>query len=240
MFLSASLVIGTAVFASLPVKVEAGPGFSVCFPTCVAVCVGGATAATATIGAVAAAGPCMEACMTACFSTCFSDKTTVFVKEGDQYLNRNISQVKSGDLVLTSKDNENYGTKVLRNIKTEGNFEFVQITAQNPYNTSYIQKIQVTPEHGLVLRHKDSPMTIDTAAHIQLGDTLHGSNGDTLSVIDISRTILDTKYTLETCDGTVLASDFHVTTVCNEVVAGGEHLFESVMGEWQVNHSSLC
>ena len=63
MFLSASLVIGTAVFASLPVKVEAGPGFSVCFPTCVAVCVGGATAATATIGAVAAAGPCMEACM---------------------------------------------------------------------------------------------------------------------------------------------------------------------------------
>lgn len=225
-----NFILGSTFLLSQVPRARAGFAAPVCMAECVPIC-------TVTNIIYLA---CVTACLAGCAASCMSNETIVTVKENGEGVSKYIENIKTGDLVLTSKDNENYWTKVLRNIKTEGNFEFIQITAQNPYNTSHIQKIQVTPEHGLVFGHKDSPMTIDTAAHIQLGDTLHGPNEDRLSVIDISRTVLDTKYTLETCDGTVLASDFYVTTVCNEVVAGGEHLFGSIMDEWHSNHSSLC
>jgi len=231
--LGAGVAMSSAVLLLLPKKAEAGPAMPACLALCAEICL-----PTAPGGLTYAA--CMALCTPGCYVSCFSNETMINVFINGEEIKKHIGEVNIGDMVLTSNYGKNEYTKVLRNIKTEGNFEFMQITAQNPYNISHIQKIQVTPEHGLVLGHEDSPMTIDTAAHIQIGDTLHGPNEERLSVIDISRAVLDSKYTLETCDGTVLASDFYVTTVCNEVVAGGEHLFGSIMDEWHSNHSSLC
>lgn len=225
--LKSSVILSSTLFSLFTTTVSAGPAF----PVCIGACLAGAAVFTA---------PLIASCNLMCAGTCFSNETMIDVLINGEKTNKHVGEVNVGDMVLTSNYGKHEYTQVLRNIKTEGNFEFIQITAQNPYNLSHTQEIQVTPEHGLVLGHQHSPMTIDTAANIQIGDTLHGSNEERLAVIDISRTVLDTKYTLETCDGTVLASDFYVTTVCNEVVAGGEHLFGSIMDEWHSNHSSLC
>lgn len=225
-------VLGLIV--SLSPLVAAGPGGPACFVLCAEVC---APSGIAGVGYFA----CYAACIPPCFAgTCMSNETLITAKEGEQPVSKYIEDIKGGDTILTLKNEEQYWTKVLRNIKTEGSFEFVQITAQSLGNTSHIKKIQVTPEHGLIFLNSNNPMTIDTAEHVEIGDRLPDATGDIFSVVEISRTTLDTKYTLETCEGTVLASDFYVTTVCNEVVAGGEHLFGSTMNEWQSNHSFLC
>ena len=226
------IVIGLIV--SLSTLVAAGPGGPACFVLCAEAC-------AVTLATGAGYFACYSLCVPPCFAgTCMSNETIVTAKEGEKPVSKYIEDIKSGDFVLTLKNEEQSWTKVLRNIETEGSFEFIQITAQSMSNASHTKKIQVTPEHGLVFLNNNSPMTIDTAEYVQIGDTLPDSTGDRFSVVDISRTKLDTKYTLETCEGTVIASDFYVTTVCNEVVAGGEHLFGPTMDEWQSNHSFLC
>ena len=225
-----SLALGSTILLTQAPKVSAGFATPLCMPQCVPIC---------TITNIISL-PCITACIAGCVAACMSKETVISVRVNGQSVSKYIEDIKSGDFVLTLKNEEQSWTKVLRNIETEGSFEFIQITAQSMSNASHTKKIQVTPEHGLVFLNNNSPMTIDTAEYVQIGDTLPDSTGDRFSVVDISRTKLDTKYTLETCEGTVIASDFYVTTVCNEVVAGGEHLFGPTMDEWQSNHSFLC
>ncbi len=149
---------------------------------------------------------------------------------------KNIGLIGSGDFVRTLIDGELKWTKVLKNTKTEGFFEFVQISAQGKDALNNAQLI-VTPSHGLVFLSEDgNRLTLDSAEHVMRGDLLIAANGDVLHVTEVSSVKMQDKYTLETSDGTVLASDVFVSTICDEEVAGGERLWDTKMKDWHARH----
>jgi hypothetical protein len=158
------------------------------------------------------------------------------VKEEDKAERKYIGAIVSGDILLTMKDGKSFWTKVLRNIKTDGEFKFLQITTKNMIDGT-TKKIQVTPEHGLILLSDQGVKTIDSARNARVGDKIIAMNGDTLDIVSIFNTVLNEKYTLETIEGTVLASDLFVTTICSGEIAGGERLFEETMNNWRLKHN---
>jgi hypothetical protein len=174
--------------------------------------------------------------MAICLSNCFSERTNVTVLKDGVSNRKNIADVKKGDIVATLKDGTAGWTTVSRNLKTEGEVEFLQITTRSLKTGNY-NEIEVTPQHGLVLSNVHNTLTIDSAKHIEIGDHLLGVNNEVLVVVDISTHTMNAKHTLETSDGTVFASDLFTTTLCNDEVAGGERLFDPTMNDWRMRHN---
>jgi hypothetical protein len=57
---------------------------------------------------------------------CFSENTTLIKNDGTQKVT-NISDIKEGDLVLTKNHNDTFWTRIIRNDKEFGIFNFVNI-----------------------------------------------------------------------------------------------------------------
>lgn len=206
-----------------PSSANAGPFFLACVSLC----------AAGSGGVLPLAAACVAA---TCWGFCFGSGTQITVLNNDEITTKNIEDVLSGDRVLTLKDGKKSWTRVIRNVRSEGKFEFIEITAKNLANGSH-KEIRVTPEHGLVLSNSVGQLTIDAAGHLQVGDRIMDSDKNNLVVTHISHTYGDDKYVLETVEGTVLASDLFMTTICDEEVSGGEKLFESTMNSWKIRHN---
>lgn len=233
MYPIATIALSSIVVLSLPSRVTAGsPQYNVCVLLCVSTC-----------GVAKWWGQPFLECFNNCRTNycgehlaCLSSEATLMSQANEKNTTKNIKAIKTGDFVLTLKNGTQYWTEVLSNTKTEGSFEFIQIHAQNLQNTTQVKQLEVTPEHGLIFYRVDSMMTIDSASHLQIGDILVNSDGNKLSVIDIKKTTHDEKYTLETSEGTVLASNFFVTTLCKEEVTIGEQPFDLVIEDWKSRH----
>ncbi|MBH2006833.1 MAG: hypothetical protein I8H75_05815 [Myxococcaceae bacterium] len=236
-----------AVFALFSILLSPTPARAgaACFGACAIACcsTAGGPAAFAgplgiAVGLTGCTGICMVACATAAFipPACFADETKISVLEQGIRIEKDVKDIIVGDLVSTLKNEKLSLTSVLRNQKTQGRFEFVQITFEDLQN-GMPKRILVTPEHGLVLSNENNELTIDSAEHINAGDRMLSADGIALLVTDIAIVTKNEKYTLETVDGTVLASDLFVTTMCNEEVIGGERLFEPTMKNWRMKHN---
>jgi hypothetical protein len=211
-------------------KVEAGPAMPACLAMCHTMCFpllpGGITYAE-----------CMALCTPGCYISCFSNETKIdVIFEGDKN-SKYISDIKVGDMVITYNNGLLEPTKVIRNIKTEGEFEVLKITTQDINNISHIEKLEVTPEHGLVFSRDSGVLTIKTAKLTEPGDIMVDAMGNMMSVTSIEQNKMTEKYTLETQKGTVLASNIFVTTICSEEISNKEQLFGLVMDEWSQKHS---
>lgn len=252
-----NLVLGSVAITSVIPTVRAGTPvlYGVCFTTCVSVCyVGGASAgiaaAASAVGvgiaaglwAVVSSGSCVAVCVAACgpFVACLSSDTSIIVQTNGKSIQRPVKDIKAGDFVQTLKNTETYWTQVLGNTKVEGEIEFIRITAKNMQNTTQIRYVEVTPEHELVLSRANNLKTISSAKYIQMDDVLIDSIGNKLSVTALEKIILNEKHNLVTLDGTVLASDIFVTTMCNDDDGVAvERLFEPTMEDWRNKHSTL-
>lgn len=122
------------------------------------------------------------------------------------------------------------------NIRTEGDFEFVQIDAKNTTDGNR-KRLKVTPSHAVILIDHDGRRILDLAEHIKVGDRIIASNGDILSVTEVDSVVMRDKCTLETADGTVLASEVLVSTICKEELNDGERPFERTMKDWRLKHN---
>ncbi len=214
----------------LPVKVFAGPAYPACIVACEAACI---TAAVLTAGAAA---PCIAGCPFLCVLSCFSSETEFTVLENGTEINRNVSLIKAGDYVKTLHNGKVAWTRVLKNVKANGLFEFVQIEAKNEANGE-CRKLTLTPNHGVII--KNDRLTLDAAENLTIADKLIDANYDTLSVTAINKVTMKDKYTLETSYGTVLASGFFVSTICTEEIAGGERLLDDKINDWRVRHINI-
>lgn len=214
---------GLAFLTTISTAVKAGP-------LCPAACYAAAAAYPPLV-------PAIPSCLAACSFACLSNGTIIMVTENGRNTSKYIQDVKSGDIVLTIKDEQPHWTKVQNNIKSEGNFDFIKITAQALNNTTNIKHLEVTPEHGLIFYHDNAPMTIKAARNIKIEDKLIDSNNNKLVVTEINQAVLNEKYTLETSEGTVLASDVFMTTLCKEEVTAGESLLGQTITDWQSRHS---
>ncbi len=217
--------------------VKAGPFYPVCMAACLATCEGTAAVTLTPVGAAALTASCIAACTAACLPTCLSEQTSIVVYENEVSHLKNISDIKIGDLVRTFKNGKSIWTEVIRNIRSEGSFNFIQFTLRNL--THIITKpITVTPEHVMILRAENGESVLSSASRVQMGDQMISAYGP-LSIVGLKPIQQASKYTLMTAEGTVLASDIFVSTICSEVVAGGEQLFEETMENWRNDHRAL-
>jgi predicted RNA-binding protein len=217
--------------ATPPTKANAGPGWAGCFALCMTGCIAGSWL-LASVG-------CTVACTATCtpfIASCFGSDTKIKVLKNGQEIIESIHAIHSGDWVQTLREGNPVWTKLIENKRTAGEFEFIQITAEQKTNGK-IYQIQVTPEHGLVLINQDGDKTIDAAEHLQIGDKVLSAEGDVIDVIDVNRLILNEKYTLVTEDGTILGSGIFVTTLCNEEIVDGEKLFDATIKKWRDIHN---
>ncbi|MBH1989341.1 MAG: hypothetical protein I8H75_06045 [Myxococcaceae bacterium] len=241
-FILARLFFVFLIANSLFVSSEAKAG-EVCWPACCIACTAvGASSFAKQYGLVYDIQGCAPMCMVACAATifipaaCFSKKTQIKVLHNKEIVENKIENITSGDMVLTVKNKKPSWTKVLRNIRTEGQFEFIRITLQGIGNDNH-SEVMVTPEHGLILVQDNGDTSIDSAENLVIGDKMIGSSGEIFLVMNLARIVLNEKYTLETIDGTVLASDLFITTLCSNEVVGGERPFESTMKDWRLKHN---
>lgn len=220
-------------------EAKAGPWYAACVTSCTVPLCAAATAAAGPLGANPGVWSAIfMKCASGCaiwIAACFASDTKVTVLENGHEVDRSIDSVRSGDIVRTLKNGKSAWTKAVKNTKSEGLFEFVQIEAVNSSN-NVRKQLKVTPAHGMILVSHDGSRTLDAADHLVVGDRIIASNGDILTVSHLERVQLQDKYTLETEDGTILASDVFVSTICDEEVAGGERLLDPAMKDWHERH----
>ena len=226
--------LALGILLALPAPVFAGPLYVACVAACELAC-GGVTVATPGPWSIPELTYCMSLCPGMCIWSCFNKDTTIQVLENGVIIEKNIADVHIGDMVATLHDGSFAWTKVVRNIKKTGDFDFVQITASNEVTGNH-KRLSVTPTHGMVLLGNDNQSALDTANHVIIGDKIIAANGDVLSVTDIKHDVMHERYTLETVEGTVIASGIFVSTLCAEELEGGKKPFNTTIQDWQKRH----
>lgn len=206
----------------------AGPLYALCCFACGATC--GSTGFFAPF--------CLMACVSGCTVACFDKNTTFLVLENGEEIEKNISIVKVGDMVRTLHDGKLVWTKVLRCINTAGNFDFIQLNFQNVIGGNQKQ-LSVTTTHGMILLSENNFLTLTPAKDLTVGDKVISSEGDVLVITEINKAMMEDKYTLETSDGTVIASGIFVSTLCEEEINNGKQLYDTKMIDWHNRHDKL-
>ena len=212
-----------------------------CYPACLVFCAANPVmfAGALASGGVAEIG-CIPGCLIACSmglfvpAACFSDDTLLKVKESNQILEKKIKNIKRDNYVLTlDKNGKRIYTKVISNIKSNGNFNFVDIICKT---ISKNNELKVTKDHALIIK-KEKQKKIVLAKNLKVGMKLFMENG-LCEIKEINQIILKDKYTLITEDGTVLSSGIYSSTICDSDV--DENLtFEQNLEKWKKNHNFI-
>lgn len=94
----------------------------------------------------------------------------------------------------------------------------------------------MTEDHGLIVI-KNNQKFIVSAKNIKKGNLIITNEG-IFSIHDISIISQNKKYTLYTEDGTILASDIYVSTICEPDI--DETIpFEELMEDWRQAHETI-
>ena len=142
-------------------------------------------------------------------TACFSSDTTIYKIEDGQIKEVSIYELKVNDLVLAN--NENKLTKVVRNIKNEGIFNYTQIILESG------KELTITNEHGVIVLDEESNKRIMIANNLKEGQKLITMEG-TEVIKKINKLEIKDKYILETEDGTVIANNIYVSTICDDMI----------------------
>ena len=180
---------------------------------------------------------CMAFCMGACAAgtkNCFSVDTTIQVQKNDTIIELPISRVKENDKVLTLKNGNFELTNVVQILNIKGNYTFYELKARNTKGN--IKTIKLTENHGVIII-KNNEKYIIHAKNIKEGNLVLTNEG-IFMIYSVYKLIQNEKYTLYTKDGTVLASNIFVSTICepdiNESIS-----YEKLMKSWRKAHKII-
>jgi len=211
-----------------------------CFHACAIACCEAGVFAFAgplgiAVGATGCAGVCMVACANAAFipPACFANDTTipVFTPDGT-LINKPISAVHVDDQVVTLVDGQPITTRVVRNVRSKGRFDFLEFEVRSDRAVS---TLKVTPQHGMALADPLGDLRFALPADVRVGDRMMSSDGSAWEVSHIARSIGEEKFTLVTTEGSVLASGILVSTICEEEITVG-HTWSDVLRGWKLRH----
>lgn len=218
-------------------QIRGGPFYLACFGICVAGCEAACAIIGTPVAAAACLPPCLEGCGVSCAASCFSPQTKFIVQENKLEYEKNVSEIKIGDKVKTLNKNKIVWTNVVQNKKSEGLFEFINFDARN-FETRIATQIQVTPSHGMIILKNDD-FILKAAKYLVIGDTFISVNNEKLIVEKISYILIKDKYTPITDEGSVLASNVLISTLCDEEIVEHEQIWEDKINEWKRNHYNL-
>lgn len=142
-------------------------------------------------------------------TACFSPDTTISKLENGEIKEVSIYELKENDLVLAN--NENKFTKVVRNVKSEGIFDYIQIILESG------KELTVTNEHGVIVIDEESNRRVIKARNLREGQVVITLEGPEI-IKRINNLKIKDKYILETLDGTVIANNIYVSTICDDMI----------------------
>ena len=200
---------------------KSGASLMVC-PACAYVCfIPFNPACIACVLANCVAGPVLTAC--------FSSDTIISKIENGQIKKVSIEELKVNDLVLSN--NQNQFTKVVRNMKSEGIFDYTQIILESG------KQLIITNEHGVIVLDNESNKRIMTANNLREGYKLITLEGPEV-IKKINSLQTKDKYILETEDGTVIANNIYVSTICGDMIDEKMNS-DDLLKLWKNKHEAL-
>lgn len=172
---------------------------------------------------------CYSACVGICATgpvQCFSNDTEIKVLENGKAINKKIENVKENDLVLTYDINKKeILTFVVRNEKSEGSFDFLLIEVGN-------KTLKVTTNHIMIIL-ENNLFKIKKAKELTINENILTEEG-VFKIKKISPFKLNTKYTLITKEGTVLANGIFVSIACeNDLKALKSNDLKDLLSNWK-------
>lgn len=162
-------------------------------------------------------------------TACFSPDTTIAKIENDKIIDISINEIQKNDIVLLN--NENKFTKVVRNIKSEGIFDYTQIILESG------KKLTITNEHGVIIIDDKLNKRMIRADNLIEGQKLITLEGPEM-IKKINYLQMKDKYILETLDGTVMANNIYVSTICDDMI-DEEMNADDLIEQWKNKHSKL-
>ena len=150
-------------------------------------------------------------CICVCKIFCFHSNTIIKLLEKDKIINKRISDIHKGDQVLTYEGKNKIISKVTKNLKNKGLFEFFTIKCKD--KNSNIKKISITGNHTMILFQKmKHELVFRFANQMKIGDLLITPDG-LFEVYEIKREMMNNSYEMRVENGTVLANDILVSTL---------------------------
>jgi len=169
-----------------------------------------------------------------CKIFCFHSNTMIKLLENNTIINKRISDIHKGDQVLTYDGKNKIISKVTKNFKNIGLFEFFTIKCKD--KNSNIKKISITGNHTMILYHKKKhELAFKNASQVEIGDTFITPDG-LFEVYEIKREMMNNSYEMRVEKGTVLANDILVSTLYleeNEVCKCQKKLINSIRNEYE-------
>lgn len=162
-------------------------------------------------------------------SACFSEDTKIVKVENGQIKEVYIREIKKNDLVLANNLNEY--TKVVKNVKSEGIFDYTQIILESG------KTLTVTNEHGVIILDNKFSKKIIKANNLKKGQMLITLQGPRI-IKDVKYLSIKNKYILETQDGTVMANNIYVSTICDDMIDEKMNS-DDLIKYWKEKHSYL-
>ena len=200
---------------------KSGAGLAVC-PACTYVClIPFNPLCIACILANCVAAPILTAC--------FSSDTTISKFENGELKDVSIYELKENDIVLAN--NERKFTKVVRNVKSEGIFDYIQIILESG------KELTVTNEHGVIVLDEKSNKRVIKANNLKEGQMLITLEGPKV-IKRINNLRIKDKYILETLDGTVIANNIYVSTICDDMI-DEEMKADDLIQQWKNKHEKM-
>ena len=214
------IVLALISLIFLPV-IKSGASMAVC-PACASVCI-------IPINPLCAA--CVATlCVFGTFATaCFDSDTIISKVEDGQIKKVSIYELKTNDLVLAN--HENKFTRVIRNVKSEGLFDYTQIILESG------KQLTITNEHGVIVLDGETNKKMMMANNLREGQKLI-----TLEGVEVIKNVKSLekkdKYILETEDGTVIANNIYVSTICDDMIDETMNSDELIK-LWKEKHETL-
>ena len=201
--------------------IKAGAGVAVC-PACAGVC----AFPLNPLCPICVATLCVVVPMT---TACFSPDTYITKVEDGQLKDVLIYELKTNDIVL-SNDKKKF-TKVVRNVKSEGLFDYIQIILESG------KELTITNEHGIIILDDNLNKRIIRADNLKEGQKIITLEGiETIKIINHFK--IKDKYILETLDGTIIANNIYVSTICDDMINEKMNA-DDLIKRWKDKHSKL-
>lgn len=162
-------------------------------------------------------------------TACFSPDTTISKLENGEIKEVSIYELKENDLVLAN--NENKFTKVVRNVKGEGIFDYIQIILESG------KELTVTNEHGVIVIDEESNRRVIKARNLREGQVVITLEGPEI-IKRINNLKIKDKYILETLDGTVIANNIYVSTICDDMI-DEKIKADDLIQHWKNKHENM-
>ena len=162
-------------------------------------------------------------------TACFSPDTTISKLENGEIKEVSIYELKENDLVLAN--NENKFTKVVRNVKSEGIFDYIQIILESG------KELTVTNEHGVIVIDEESNRRVIKARNLREGQVMITLEGPEI-IKRINNLKIKDKYILETLDGTVIANNIYVSTICDDMI-DEKIKADDLIQHWKNKHENM-